>query len=140
MPGVNVRRDGVGSPEPTADREHTQVANLCYEGEHTQVENLCYGGAPRQVNCGSTRPASAVPNRIGRMPGVNVRRDGTGSPEPPRHHRASRGRVYQIFFTSRFGFGGGSVRFMSSLGRLPPPPPPPSLFFSLTPVWASSQR
>jgi len=66
----------MGSPEPTADREHTQVANLCYEGEqtqvanlcyereHTQVENLCYGGAPRQVNCGSTRPASAVPNRI----------------------------------------------------------------------------
>jgi len=32
MPGVNVRRDGVGSPEPTADREHTQVENLCYEG------------------------------------------------------------------------------------------------------------
>jgi hypothetical protein len=68
MPGVNVRRDGVGSPEPTADREHTQVANLCYEGEHTQVENLCYGGAPRQVNCGSTRPASAVPNRMAGCP------------------------------------------------------------------------
>jgi hypothetical protein len=33
MPGVNVRRDGMGSPEPTADREHTQVANLCYVGD-----------------------------------------------------------------------------------------------------------
>ena len=49
MPGVNVRRDGVGSPEPTADREHTQVANLCYEGEHTQVENLCYEREHTQV-------------------------------------------------------------------------------------------
>ena len=33
MPGANVRRDGTGSPEPTANREDTQVDNLCYGGE-----------------------------------------------------------------------------------------------------------
>ena len=31
---------GMGSPEPGANREDAQVANLCYVG--TQVENLCY--------------------------------------------------------------------------------------------------
>jgi hypothetical protein len=35
--------------EPTADREHTQVANLCYEREHTQVANLCYEREDTQV-------------------------------------------------------------------------------------------
>jgi len=38
---------GMGSPERDANREGTQVDNLCYEWprEGTQVENLCYGGA-----------------------------------------------------------------------------------------------
>ena len=37
----------MGSPERDANREGTQVDNLCYEWprEGTQVENLCYGGA-----------------------------------------------------------------------------------------------
>ena len=37
---------GMGSPEPGANREQTQVDNLCYVGTHshvgTQVDNLCY--------------------------------------------------------------------------------------------------
>jgi len=43
---ANVRRWGIGSPEPRANRDGTQVNNLCYEEPHregTQVENLCYG-------------------------------------------------------------------------------------------------
>jgi|LakMenE18May11ns_1017448.scaffolds.fasta_scaffold9600781_2 hypothetical protein len=69
MPAVNVRRRGMGNLERNAKRKDTQV------------DNLCYGGAPSQARCGSTRPASAVPNRIGRMPAVNVRRRGMGNPE-----------------------------------------------------------
>ena len=45
MPDANVRRWGMGSPEPRVNREGTQVENLCYEGpelEGTQVNNLCY--------------------------------------------------------------------------------------------------
>jgi len=68
MPAVNVRRRGMGNPERNAKRTDTQV------------DNLCYGGAPSQARCGSTRPPSAVPNRIGTMPAVNVRRTGHGQP------------------------------------------------------------
>ena len=32
MPDANVRRWGMGSPEPHVNREGTQVNNLCYEG------------------------------------------------------------------------------------------------------------
>ena len=31
MPAVSVRREGMGSTEPCANREGTQVENLCYE-------------------------------------------------------------------------------------------------------------
>ena len=31
MPAANVRRRGMGSPEPSVNREGTQVENLCYE-------------------------------------------------------------------------------------------------------------
>ena len=47
MPDANVRRWGMGSPEPHVNREGTQVNNLCYEEPHregTQVNNLCYEG------------------------------------------------------------------------------------------------
>jgi hypothetical protein len=30
MPDANVRRWGIGRPEPKASREGTQVENLCY--------------------------------------------------------------------------------------------------------------
>jgi len=32
MPDANVRQQGMGNAEPTANREDTQVDNLCYEG------------------------------------------------------------------------------------------------------------
>jgi hypothetical protein len=34
MPVVSVRREGTGSPEPCANREGTQVNNLCYWRAH----------------------------------------------------------------------------------------------------------
>ena len=34
MPAVSVRRQGMGSPEPYANREGTQVENLCYWKQH----------------------------------------------------------------------------------------------------------
>jgi hypothetical protein len=34
MPVASVRRRGMGSPEPDAKREGTQVENLCYDS-HT---------------------------------------------------------------------------------------------------------
>jgi hypothetical protein len=34
MPAANVRRWGMGSPERNANRQGTQVENLCYVGTH----------------------------------------------------------------------------------------------------------
>ena len=47
---------GVGSPEPNANREGTQVENLCYE--ETKVENLCYGSSASQPVLASRRRAA----------------------------------------------------------------------------------
>jgi hypothetical protein len=40
---------GMGSPEPNANLEGTQVTNLCYE--ETRVGNLCYEDAHRLTTC-----------------------------------------------------------------------------------------
>ena len=56
------RESRPGGPRRTSS-ERAWVAPSRRDGL-TQVENLCYGGAPSQVRRGSTRPASAVPNRI----------------------------------------------------------------------------
>ena len=40
MPDANVRRWGIGSPEPTANREDTQVENLCYESRDADSHRL----------------------------------------------------------------------------------------------------
>jgi hypothetical protein len=52
---TNVRREGVGSPEPPRD--------TCAGCQPAPT-----WGAQSQVRRGSTRPASAVPNRIGILP------------------------------------------------------------------------
>ena len=50
MPGVNVRRVGLGSPEPKANLEDTQVDNLCYERRRTGARRF---GSCRQAVCRS---------------------------------------------------------------------------------------
>ena len=64
---------GMGSPEPSANREGTQVENLCYEGpqlEGTQVENLCYEepAAPARAMPGAA--ANTLPS--GRVKSVEM--------------------------------------------------------------------
>ena len=46
---------GMGSSEPCANREDTQVANLCYY-EDTQVGNLCYYEDTQVANLCYERP------------------------------------------------------------------------------------
>ena len=59
--GQDARRErpamGMGSPEPGANREHTQVDNLCYVG--TQVDNLCY----EEAGLGEAGSGHAVDDR-----------------------------------------------------------------------------
>ena len=58
----------MGSPEPSANREGTQVNNLCYEEPHwegAQVENLCYEepaapARPTPAQAANTLPACRV--------------------------------------------------------------------------------
>ena len=59
MPAVSVRRQGIGSPERYANREGTQVENLCYGTRDALT-----------VTTGISGPANAPgpPHRVGPKP------------------------------------------------------------------------
>jgi|GEM_PF-5704769 len=76
MPVVSVRRQGMGSPEPYANREGTQVNNLCYWKAHklnTCATRDASGRLAKDaiaVTTGTSGPATAPrpPHRVGPKP------------------------------------------------------------------------